>query len=34
MDYQDLQDKNAQKFIIENYGEYPQEISGCKATFG
>lgn len=32
MDYQDLQDKNAQKFIIENYGEYPQEIKNERES--
>lgn len=32
MDYQDLQDKNAQKFIIENYGEYPQEIKSERES--
>ena len=26
MDYWDLKDKQAQKYIIENYGEYPQEV--------
>ena len=30
MDYLDLKDKQAQKYIIENYGEYPQEIKKKK----
>lgn len=30
MDYLDLRDKKAQQYIIENYGEYPQEIKNKK----